>query len=318
IRNNVMQAKAATAELAALGEPAIPALQQLLEDKDPLHHQWAVMGFLQIGTERANRLAIEQLEQGHPEARKVAAWYARSSKSDKVRKALVARLDDEKNPGVMFWVLRAITESGPKRFPDLGDKFPAFLRGGDEKLQVLAVNGLVAWKPEGWLDMLVAQADRETKPGVIVKLLDTYAGLKQASEKVAPKIRAALDHQSRTIRLKAAVAYRQLGPDDVSTVLLGRLKVEDDPKVKAGLLALVKKTGDRRTEVIDQLVNALKDDDPKVQMYAVAILRAYTGKSFGYSPSGTPEEKAKALEAWTTWWTGARKTWKPKPAPQAP
>ena len=50
------------------------------------------------------------------------------------------------------------------------------------------------------------------------------------------------------------------------------------------------------------LIEALDDDRSAVREAAVVALRSITGKKFDFDPVGKVQERARALEAWRSWW----------------
>lgn len=53
---------------------------------------------------------------------------------------------------------------------------------------------------------------------------------------------------------------------------------------------------------IPVLIEALRLPDVQIRKAAVTKLRAYTRQHFGFRPTGSPEDRAKAVEKWNDWW----------------
>ena len=55
---------------------------------------------------------------------------------------------------------------------------------------------------------------------------------------------------------------------------------------------------------IPALIDRLEDDDPVVRLSAHTALRRRTGQQFGFLPWAEPDERARAVARWRSWWTG--------------
>jgi hypothetical protein len=59
-------------------------------------------------------------------------------------------------------------------------------------------------------------------------------------------------------------------------------------------------------ETIPKLLACMDDEDREARAAAHEILRATTGRDFGYDPGAPPEERSRAAAAWRAWWQEAR------------
>ena len=50
-----------------------------------------------------------------------------------------------------------------------------------------------------------------------------------------------------------------------------------------------------------KLIDGLKDPKPQVRSLAIQALKIHTGQTKGFSPHGSAESRAKAIESWTKW-----------------
>ena len=60
------------------------------------------------------------------------------------------------------------------------------------------------------------------------------------------------------------------------------------------------------TGVLPKLILRLGDDDHRTRYAAHEVLRALTGRDFGYSADSSAEGREEAVEAWETWWMANR------------
>ncbi len=76
---------------------------------------------------------------------------------------------------------------------------------------------------------------------------------------------------------------------------------DDDPEIRrAASLACAMK--DDKNHIPD-LIPMLDDSEPLVSRAAHAALKSLTSQDFGPAKDASAKDRAKALEAWKTWWS---------------
>jgi HEAT repeat protein len=134
---NEDQAEVASAELARLGQAALPALLVLLKSSDVDQRWWAVRTLARLATPQPTAL-LEALTDPVPEIREAAALALAVHPTDEPIPALVRALEDEDNmvPGLAAKALAAI---GRSAVPSLIEAFEsASPRGRIHMMRALA------------------------------------------------------------------------------------------------------------------------------------------------------------------------------------
>ena len=101
------------------------------------------------------------------------------------------------------------------------------------------------------------------------------------------------------LRLDAVFALGQTKDVAVAPHVIPMLSDED---VFVRMVAAQVLGGLRAKPAAPALIEALDDDRSAVREAAAVALRSITGKKFDFDPVGKAQERARALEAWRSWW----------------
>lgn len=86
----------------------------------------------------------------------------------------------------------------------------------------------------------------------------------------------------------------------MSAETLRRELIDDDSEIRAAA-ALACGMKDDKT-FVPNLIFSLRDRNHRVERAAYKALKSITGKDFGPSADSSPDERARAIIQWTTWW----------------
>lgn len=111
-----------------------------------------------------------------------------------------------------------------------------------------------------------------------------------------------LNSEDSAVRWNAVQALAESGDPAVVPHLVPLLDDEDIWVRMAAAGAL----GDLAAiDAVEPLIRTLEDPETAVRERAMLSLRAITGRSFGFDPSGTESERAKVVKKWSDWWKKA-------------
>ena len=139
----------------------------------------------------------------------------------------------------------------------------------------------------------------------------TYAWVFYSLGWKSPEARAALlkdvNTQNERLRLQVQWALGRVSDDtEVVNVLANIMRNDANPLFRdkaACALAYdqIHLTEKQKVLLYGKLIDGLKDPKPQVRSIAIQALKIHTGQTKGFSPHGTPESRAKAIETWTKW-----------------
>ena len=113
--------------------------------------------------------------------------------------------------------------------------------------------------------------------------------------------------QDAHLRLQVQWALGRVSDDpDVVDVLLANMQDDGNPLFRdkaACALAndQIHLSEAQKVRLYEGLIRALRDPKPQVRDIALKALQIQTGQTKGYNPSGSPDEREAAVQAWLRW-----------------
>lgn len=139
----------------------------------------------------------------------------------------------------------------------------------------------------------------------------TYAWVFYSLGWKSPEARAALlrdvDTRNEKLRLQVQWALGRVSDDtEVVNVLANIMRNDANPLFRdkaACALAYdqIHLTEKQKVLLYGKLIDGLRDPKPQVRSIAIQALKIHTGQTKGFSPNGSPESRARAIENWTKW-----------------
>ncbi len=262
-------AGAATGD-SRLDDKAVPPelLQGLKADK-PEDRVKAIKELSKLGVEAVAPL-VGALRDEEADVSQAAAYGLRllkGSPADLVA-ALGPHLKDE-NPQVRKGVAGALGRCGGEALPALTNAFKD--EDADVRKQVTLSLDTVARKDKGAWSAILAILNsglKDPDPKVRLTVVQTLA---RCGPGAVPLLLAALEDEDVKVRANAPAALGALKPEAraVLPALARRFKAEKEVPVKQSLLQTLGKLG---PEAVAPLTDALRDDDPGVQLAALKAL----------------------------------------------
>lgn len=220
------------------------------------------------------------------------------SSSFKIREAATKRLSIMRDAPIDE--LKAASDSDD---PEVGRRVKRILaqidEGRHESLLIATLNVIEGRKFKGFAD-------------IIVKLLPSWgdgpqgdaarraltATVQAADEELLKK---AIASANRSVRLAAIQAWPAMGGVKAKT-LLSQLATDPDERVRLLVARGLGVLGDRSS--LRQLLALTKSDKIEIRVEAAALLRAFTGKRFGFVAYDEAARRTSAIQAWTKWLAG--------------
>lgn len=237
--------EAASDALWSIGAPAVPALSDLLNDRDLpwLPRQWAARTFMYIGDPRAAgpMAAVVLNETEDPALRRIVAGYLGNIKTGDAFDALVAAMTD---PGIALDVrVAAIRGLGEMRDSRAFEPLAALLRQEDIRFMPL-------------------EMERELRR---IRAMQASASSSEA-EQMADMIKRA--EPGRSLHNEILTALRYLHDPRTIDLAFDDLRSDDDDRQGAAAAAI----GDVGEPAIDPLLSALRSDNPRLRAGAALAL----------------------------------------------
>ena len=113
--------------------------------------------------------------------------------------------------------------------------------------------------------------------------------------------------QDESLRLQVQWALGRVSADnDVVDVLLANMQHDGNRlfRDKAGCALAhdqIHLEPHQQLRLLEGVIEALADPKPQVRRIALQVLKIQTGQTKGFDPRGTPEDRARALDAWRQW-----------------
>jgi hypothetical protein len=152
---------------------------------------------------------------------------------------------------------------------------------------------------KGFTELLVSTAPRVHDEAAQLALIHTLSSVTDPTDvKAVATIGKAMTHESAAVRRMAAETMIGLlgsKANDRIAPLFG----DDDPAVRFIAAKHLIETGDRRA--LRVLIDMAADPNATLQHNSIALLRAITGKQFGYDASKEPEANAESIQRWQAW-----------------
>jgi HEAT repeat protein len=108
-----------------------------------------------------------------------------------------------------------------------------------------------------------------------------------------------LNSEDSAVRWNAVQALAESGDPAVVPHLV-RLLDDADIWVRMAAAGALGDLG--AADAVEPLIRTLEDSETAVRERAMLSLRSVTGRSFGFDPSGSENDRAKAVKKWRDWW----------------
>lgn len=153
-------------------------------------------------------------------------------------------------------------------------------------------------RPEVWLlAMGVLEDPDRGMRGWAIKLLSA-CGRKEA----VPKLKGLTRHANYMTRYDAMVAVVKLIDAQAIDMLRRVLLTDDHETVRKGAMSCLVILKGKPPTILRVLIDGLEDRDEDVRAFAAKLLRKGANQTFYFQPSGDPEGRAAAVNAWRRWY----------------
>ena len=117
-----------------------------------------------------------------------------------------------------------------------------------------------------------------------------------------PKLKEAMKHPDYKTRYDAMVAVTTLSPTDVTEMLRGVLRSDENREVRVGAMKCLTIRTEKPPAILTVLIDGLEDRDADVRTAAAALLRRGTTQEFPFDPEGDRQDRAVAVRNWRRWY----------------